>query len=106
MTLCPYCNTELDLKLSLEPVDFDQQFKDNALKAMSSFIEFQAEVMPFGGVITKKFRKIALKFAGRYFDKIGAFPITILSCKKCDKAITVDIFQASDFFSQIFQGKS
>jgi len=98
VALCPYCNSDLKLKLSLNPVDIDQEFKDNALKAMESFIEIQAEVMSFGGGLAKRFGKIALKFANKYFDKIGAFPIVVLSCNQCNNTITADIFQASEFF--------
>lgn len=65
---------------------------------MGSFIEIQVEVMPFGGGLAKRFGKIALKFAGKYFDKIGAFPIIVLFCNKCSNTITADIFQASEFF--------
>ena len=97
MSLCPYCEAELDLKLSLQPVAVDQDFKNGVMQAMESFLEIQADVMPFGGKLAKKFGKIGLNFVNKYFNKIGALPTVILSCNNCNKTISGDLFQTSGF---------
>ncbi|MBN1216489.1 MAG: hypothetical protein JXA99_13745 [Candidatus Lokiarchaeota archaeon] len=104
MPLCPYCNNELDVKLSLKPVEFDQEFKEKVLQAIGTFLEIQAECMPFGKSFAKMGSKMVLKFANRYFDKIGAFPVTLLSCKNCDNVITADVFQSSEYFTSMGGG--
>jgi hypothetical protein len=85
---CPYCNEELKLKLEIKPTPIDDKFKDDLMKSYESFIEIQAEVVPFGGGMLKSMAKISLKFVDRYLDKIGAIPLVMHSCGNCDSVIT------------------
>jgi hypothetical protein len=58
------------------------------MQAYESFIDIQAEVVPFGGKMIKRMAKYSLKFVDRYLDLIGAIPIVVHSCSKCDSVIT------------------
>jgi len=85
---CPYCKEELELKLEIKPTPINDKFKDDLLKTYESFIEIQAEVVPFGGKMIKRMAKWSLKFVDRYLDLIGALPVVFHSCSKCDSVIT------------------
>jgi hypothetical protein len=85
---CPYCKEELELKLEINPTPINDKFKSDLLKAYESFIEIQAEVVPFGGKMLKRMASYSLKFVNRYFDRIGAIPLILHSCSKCDSVIT------------------
>jgi hypothetical protein len=85
---CPYCKEELELKLDIKPTPIDDKFKSDLLKSYESFIEIQAEVVPFGGKMLKRMAKYSLKFADRYLDLVGAIPLILHSCSKCDSVVT------------------
>jgi len=85
---CPYCKEELELKLEINPTPIDDKFRDDLLKTYENFIEIQAEVAPFGGKMFKGMAKFGLKFVERYLDKIGAIPLVLHSCSKCDSVIS------------------
>ncbi|MHA1932802.1 MAG: hypothetical protein ACW96X_09700 [Promethearchaeota archaeon] len=88
MPKCPYCKEEVELKLEISPTPINDKFKSDLLKSYESFIEIQAEVVPFGGKMLKRMAKYSLKFVNRYLDQIGAIPIILHSCSKCDSVIT------------------
>ena len=88
MPKCPYCKEELELKLEINPTPINDKFKSDLIKTYESFIEIQAEVVPFGGKMLKRMAKYSLKFVNRYFDLIGAIPLILHSCSKCDSVIT------------------
>ncbi len=88
MPKCPYCKEEFELKIELNPTPLNDKFKDDLMKAYESFIEIQAEVMPFGGKMLKSMAKYSLKFVDRYLDRVGAIPVVLHSCSKCDSVIT------------------
>ncbi len=88
MPKCPYCKEELELKLEIKPTPINDKFKSDLLKAYESFIEIQAEVVPFGGKMLKRMAKYSLKFVNRYLDHLGDIPLVLQSCSKCDSVIT------------------
>jgi len=88
---CPYCETELDIGVKIEPVKIEDQFKDDALLAMESFIDIQASAAPIGGKMMKSMAKFSLKWVKRYFDEIGALPLLVQFCKNCEKVISSQI---------------
>ena len=88
MPKCPYCKEELEIKIELKPTTINDKFKSDLLNTYESFIEIQAEVVPFGGKMLKKMAKYSLKFVDRYLDRIGAVPLIFHSCSKCDSVIT------------------
>ncbi|MGM0468752.1 MAG: hypothetical protein ACQERB_08075 [Promethearchaeati archaeon] len=88
MPKCPYCNEELELKLEIKPTPITEKFKDDLMKSYKSFIDIQSEVIPFGGKMLKHMAKYTLKFVKRYVERIGAVPIVLHSCSKCDSVIT------------------
>lgn len=88
MPKCPYCKEELELKIEINPTPINDKFKSDLLKTYESFIEIQAEVVPFGGKMLKRMAKYSLKFVDRYLDRIGAIPLILHSCSKCDSVIT------------------
>ena len=90
MPKCPYCKEELELKLEINPTPINDKFKSDILKTYENFIDIQAEVVPFGGKMLKKMAKYSLKFVDRYLDKLGAMPLIIHSCSKCDYVITTE----------------
>ena len=85
---CPYCKEELDVKLEISPGPIDDKFKSDLLKAYENFIEIQAEVAPFGGKMIKRMSQYSLKFINRYLDHLGAIPLVLQSCSKCDSVIS------------------
>jgi len=85
---CPYCKEELELKLEINPTPIDDKFRDDLMKTYENFIEIQAEVAPFGGKMMKRMASMTLKFVERYLDKIGAIPLVLHSCSKCDSVIS------------------
>jgi hypothetical protein len=85
---CPYCKEELELKLKIDPTPIDDKFKNDLLKTYENFIEIQAEVVPFGGKMIKQMAKYSLQFVGRYLEKVGAIPLILHSCSKCDAVIS------------------
>jgi len=85
---CPYCKEELELTLEIKPTPINEKFKSDLLKTYESFIEIQAEVIPFGGKMLKSMAKYGLKFVDRYLNRIGAMPLIFHSCSKCDSVIT------------------
>lgn len=85
---CPYCKEEIDLKVELIPAPIDDKFRDDLMNTYESFIEIQAEVVPFGGKMIKSMAKYTLKFVDKYLDKIGAIPLVVHSCSKCDSVIS------------------
>jgi hypothetical protein len=87
---CPYCKEEVELKLEITPTPINDKFKSDILKSYESFVEIQAEVVPFGGKMLKRMAKYSLKFVNRYLDLIGAIPIVLHSCSKCDSVITAE----------------
>ncbi len=87
MPKCPYCKEELELKLEINPTPINDKFKSDLLKAYESFIDIQAEVVPFGGKMLKRMAKYSLKFVNRYLDHLGALPLVLQSCSKCDSVI-------------------
>ena len=91
MSKCPYCKEELEMKLEIKPTPITEKFKDDIVKSYMSFIDIQAEVMPFGGSMMKKMAKYSLKFVDQYLDKIGAIPLVVHSCSKCDSVITSQV---------------
>ena len=88
MPKCPYCKEELELKLEIKPAPIDDKFRDDIMQTYENFIDLQAEVVPFGGKMIKRMAKFTLKFVDQYLDKIGALPITLQSCSKCDSVIS------------------
>ena len=88
MPKCPYCKEELEIKLEIIPAPIDDKFRDDILNSYESFIEIQAEVVPFGEKMIKRMAKFTLKFVDRYLDRIGAIPLVMHSCSKCDSVIT------------------
>ncbi len=88
MPKCPYCKEELELRLEISPTPIDDKFKDDIMKTYENFIDIQAEVVPIGGKMIKRIAKYTLKFVDRYLDKIGALPVVLHSCSKCDSVIT------------------
>ena len=88
MPKCPYCKEELELKVEINPTPINDKFKSDLLKTYESFIEIQAEVVPFGGKMMKRMASMTLKFVERYLDKIGAIPLVLHSCSKCDSVIS------------------
>jgi len=48
----------------------------------------QSPISPFGGKMLKKMAGYSLKFVNRYLDRIGAIPLILHSCSKCDSALT------------------
>ena len=88
MPKCPYCKEELKLKLEINPIPINDKFKSDLLKTYESFIEIQAEVVPFGGKMLKRMAKWSLKFFDQYLDRIGAIPLILQSCSNCDSIIT------------------
>jgi hypothetical protein len=88
MPKCPYCKEELELRLEISPTPIDDKFKDDLMKTYENFIDIQAEVVPIGGKMIKRMAKYTLKFVDRYLDKIGALPVVLHSCSKCDSVIT------------------
>jgi hypothetical protein len=91
LSKCPYCKEELEMKLEIKPTPINDKFKDDIVKSYMSFIDIQAEVMPFGGSMMKKMAKYSLKFVDQYLDKIGAIPLVVHSCSKCDSVITSQV---------------
>jgi len=85
---CPYCKEELNIKLEISPGPINDKFRDDLMKTYEDFIEIRAEVAPFGGKMMKGMAKFALKFVEQYLDKIGAIPLLIHSCSKCDSVIS------------------
>ncbi|MFX1378550.1 MAG: hypothetical protein ACFFA4_05615 [Promethearchaeota archaeon] len=88
MPKCPFCKEELELKLEISPTPINDKFKSDLLNAYESFIEIQAEVVPFGGKMLKSMAKFSLKFVDRYLDRVGAIPLILHSCSRCDSVIT------------------
>ena len=88
MPKCPYCKEELELKLEIKPAPIDDKFRDDIMQTYENFIDLQAEVVPFGGKMIKRMAKFTLKFVDQYLDKIGALPIMLQSCSKCDSVIS------------------
>ena len=88
MPKCPYCKEELELKLEIIPTPINDKFKSDLLKTYESFIDIQAEVVPFGGKMLKRMAKYSLKFVNQYLDLIGAMPLMFHSCSRCDSVIT------------------
>ena len=88
MPKCPYCKEELELILEITPTPINDKFKSDLIKTYESFIEIQAEVVPFGGKLIKRMAKYSLKFVDRYLDLIGAIPLILQSCSNCDSVIT------------------
>jgi len=76
------------MKLEITPGPIDDKFKSDLLKTYENFIEIQAEVVPFGGKMIKRMASFSLKFIKRYLDKIGALPLILHSCSKCDSVIS------------------
>ncbi|MEJ2278614.1 MAG: hypothetical protein P8Y70_12820 [Candidatus Lokiarchaeota archaeon] len=91
MVKCPFCKEDLELGLEIKPTKIDDKFKDDAMVAIESFIDIQAEAAPFGGKIVKSMSKFSLKWIKRYFDEIGAIPIIIQYCKNCESVINTEI---------------
>lgn len=87
MPICPYCKEALELKLEITPTPIDDKFKDDLVKTYENFVEIQAEVVPFGGKMLKRMAQYSLKFVDRYLDLVGAIPIVLHSCSKCDSVI-------------------
>jgi len=88
MPKCPYCKEELELKLEIKPTPIDNTFKNDLMQTYQNFIDIQAEVVPFGGKMLKKMAKFSLKFVDQYLDRIGAVPIVLHSCSRCDSVIS------------------
>ena len=88
MPKCPYCKEELELRLEISPTPIDDKFRNDIMQTYENFIDLQAEVVPFGGKMIKRMAKFTLKFVDRYLDQIGALPIVLHSCSKCDSVIT------------------
>ncbi|MFX0024605.1 MAG: hypothetical protein ACFE9S_19980 [Candidatus Hermodarchaeota archaeon] len=90
MSKCPYCKENLELALEIKPTPINDKFKSDLLNTYESFIDIQAEVVPFGGKMIKRMAKYSLKFVDRYLDLIGAIPLIVHSCSKCDSVITAE----------------
>ncbi len=90
MPKCPYCKEELEIKVEISPTPIDDKFKNDLLQTYESFIDIQAEVVPFGGKMIKRMAQYSLKFVDRYLDLIGAIPLIVHSCTKCDSVITAE----------------
>ncbi len=90
MPKCPYCKEEIELKVEIKPAPINDKFKSDLIQTYESFIDIQAEVVPFGGKMIKKMAKYSLKFVDRYLDLIGAIPLILHSCSKCDSVITAE----------------
>ena len=104
MLKCPYCKEELEIKLEIIPAPIDDKFRDDILNSYESFIEIQAEVVPFGGKMIKRMAKFTLKFVDRYLDRIGAIPLVVHSCSKCDSVISSE--SLTDLMSSQSSGSS
>ena len=88
MPKCPYCKEELEIRLEIKPAPINDKFRDDIMQTYENFIDLQAEVVPFGGKMIKRMAKFTLKFVDQYLDKIGALPIMLQSCSKCDSVIS------------------
>ena len=88
MPKCPYCKEELEIRLEIKPAPINDKFRDDIMQTYENFIDLQAEVVPFGGKMLKRMAQFTLKFVDRYLDKIGALPIMLQSCSKCDSVIS------------------
>ncbi|MFX1444428.1 MAG: hypothetical protein ACFFHV_13530 [Promethearchaeota archaeon] len=93
MSLCPYCETELDLKLSLLNVEIDKDFKNGVIQAYERFYEALATSKPLGGMLSKITGEIGYHILKKYYEKIGALPIVNLSCKNCNKTINIELLK-------------
>ncbi len=80
----------LEIKVEISPTPIDDKFKNDLLQTYESFIDIQAEVVPFGGKMIKRMAQYSLKFVDRYLDLIGAIPLIVHSCTKCDSVITAE----------------
>ncbi|MBD3230568.1 MAG: hypothetical protein GF329_20480 [Candidatus Lokiarchaeota archaeon] len=92
MPKCPYCEKELEIKLEIKPIEIDQDFKDAAFSATEGVIDIQADAAPFVGGMVRKMGKRVLKIVERYFNKIGAVPMIIQSCKNCNTVIDTEFY--------------
>jgi hypothetical protein len=87
---CPYCKNEIEFKVEIKPAPINDKFKNDLIQTYQSFIEIQAEVVPFGGKMIKRMANYSLKFVERYLDLIGAIPLIVQSCSNCDSVITAE----------------
>jgi hypothetical protein len=87
---CPYCKEEIELKVEIKPAPINDKFKSDLIQTFQSFIDIQAEVVPFGGKMIKRMANYSLKFVDRYLDLVGAIPLILHSCSKCDSVITAE----------------
>ncbi|MDX1798706.1 MAG: hypothetical protein R3255_08660 [Candidatus Lokiarchaeia archaeon] len=90
MPKCPYCKNEIEFKVEIKPAPINDKFKSDLIQTYQSFIEIQAEVVPFGGKMIKRMANYSLKFVERYLDLIGAIPLIVQSCSNCDSVITAE----------------
>lgn len=90
MSKCPHCKEEIEFKVEIKPAPINDKFKSDLMQTYESFIDIQAEVVPFGGKMIKRMAKYSLKFVDRYLDLIGAIPLIVHSCSKCDSVITAE----------------
>ncbi|MFX0007515.1 MAG: hypothetical protein ACFFA7_09205 [Promethearchaeota archaeon] len=90
MPKCPYCKNEIEFKIEIKPAPINDKFKNDLLQTYTSFIDIQAEVVPFGGKMIKRMANYSLKFVERYLDLIGAIPLIVQSCSNCDSVITAE----------------
>ena len=90
MPKCPYCKEEIELKVEIKPAPINDKFKSDLIQTFQSFIDIQAEVVPFGGKMIKRMANYSLKFVDRYLDLVGAIPLILHSCSKCDSVITAE----------------
>jgi hypothetical protein len=87
---CPYCKEEIEFNVEIKPAPINDKFKSDLMQTYESFIDIQAEVVPFGGKMIKRMAKYSLKFVDRYLDLIGAIPLIVHSCSKCESVITAE----------------
>ncbi len=100
MTKCPYCETELDLKLSVRPVEIDHSFKNGLSEAIKAFLEIQAGIKSIGS-FNKEDVKEGLKNTSQYLEKATALPIVLISCKKCGKTLNASLYNFSDIIGLV-----
>ncbi len=87
MPKCPYCDAELEIKLSIKPVPIEDTFKNEATTAMEGYFDVMMDTGPFGTKILKSFGKRALKWQKKFLDGIAALPLIVQSCENCDAVI-------------------
>lgn len=87
MPKCPYCEAELEIKLSIKPVPIEEKFKKQTMTAAEGYFDVMMDAAPFGKMMLKTMGKRIIKWQKKFIDGIAAYPIIVQSCKNCDAVI-------------------